>query len=684
MRILRRVVVALALVTGAGGVTWVFTHRRAPPEQTVVAEAPSQANKLDWQTALGLKALGRLPTKEEEGVLRGPSSSMDSFTDKLVGLPQANSHAAGVLFGSMGYLGNTELAGDSYVLRSTQVGGEQIWFRYNECKLADTEQVHPWWALGTSIRVCRDSYRPDRVRDPVSGGYCGGLMTETEHSTYCGCGSNLVYCFRDQEQRRAANRSVVGEVERTTADVVARDLPLRELFLKNETIRDAYAEMRYRRSRIANGEPADRVLADLDSWDAVNGDRLTPRAEVYPGQQAGVLTTTHFLFHFMGPRLRIQGFNEALWCTEVKSQGVTAHMILALGTPDLRVGDGWKQLAEGPVCSTCHARLDWGLRFFSGYPWVALGTDFLNSEHASGVGKVFINGPDDLRATANLSAKDFAEIAVAQPEFGACMVHRVVEHVFGNAARPEDEAAVDAAFKLDGTYRGMMRAALMHWARRAVSPAARSVVGETRPMTPLSSPAVTTTASSAVDDPMMSVPASLRSALDTNCVNCHDDGSTDFRASSLPQSLLARMMLKVAVGEMPRKRKLSPAQRRGLLMEFVSSLYAGQSERDIALAYFSGDSSAPSVLSRDVVSRLVQGRSGSERTIEVDSIQPILPLAHEDGTDPIWKFTPGFALGVGASAVSACKIAGKSGAALEQCVRDSAPLASLLSVPPGR
>jgi hypothetical protein len=89
-----------------------------------------------------------------------------------------------------------------------------------------------------------------------------------------------------------------------------------------------------------------------------------------------------------------------LWCLSPSSVDVTAEQVLGLGVTDLRAGDGWKRLAVMPVCTDCHARLDHGMQFFTGYPSSFVGVMYEGRAAPAGagaLGSLYGHGASDLR-----------------------------------------------------------------------------------------------------------------------------------------------------------------------------------------------------------------------------------------------------------------------------------------------
>jgi hypothetical protein len=177
-------------------------------------------------------------------------TSLEKYVDELLEEPRTAKEAANVLV-PRAVAGPTPFShGDGMVLRYDS--GARVYFLRSSCAREQAERVRPWWALSSTIRVCPDAHRPDRLMEPVSGNRCGGNELAPQLSGYCGCGPNLVFCARDSGHLTEIRDSLRGEVFSTVEHVVRSGLYVADLFRQNETVRDRNAEFRYRRWRIAN------------------------------------------------------------------------------------------------------------------------------------------------------------------------------------------------------------------------------------------------------------------------------------------------------------------------------------------------------------------------------------------------------------------------------------------------
>jgi hypothetical protein len=523
-----------------------------------------------------------------------------------------------------------------------------VYYLRKPCSPGEAVAVHPWWALDTEVRVCPDAYQPEHLRQAETGWFCGGTNLDPARSPFCGCGPNLMTCTRDDAQLQAVKRGLMEELTGTVAHVVAHDLPLASLFTMNETVRSGYSELLYQRWQVAAGLRAG--VADVRAFHEEG--RLAPRAEATPGQHAGLLTSPQILLYGDTPRARMRNAFSDLWCVAPSSVNVSAELVLGLGVTDLRDGDGWKKLAAMPVCTDCHARLDHGMQFFNGYPSSFVGVVYAPQKPvADGArGLLYGFGNGDLRGEGPLSPKGFAELAVKQPEFGRCMVRDVADHVWSGDATPYDRRALLQVFEREGTLRGLMREALLRFARR---PGAAGV-------------------------PEPSATPPLRAQLDSHCQSCHDDGAHAFpRDATPPRDLLAKMLRQVAFGDMPRPpAELDPAARRALVRKLIATIWEDDASRREATRYFDGGLRGLRAHRGSAILGMIEARAGGH-----DGDASSWTFSDADRHDAV-EARPSFVTTFALAALRTCQSAGHRGPALDACLLRALDVDAALKAPP--
>jgi hypothetical protein len=533
---------------------------------------------------------------------------------------------------------------------------------HGPCKPEETVEVHPWWAPKDSIRVCKDAYRPEVWRDtrlpsvekPVTRCDAAGAVVRPPPFE-CGAGPNLQRAARDPQHFDELRTSLRDEVFRTTAWVVDQDLPISTIFTTNSTWRDRNAEYTYRLwDAEAHERPVDTT--GLDAWPA--DGKLAPRPEATPGMHAGVLTAPHLVYFFANRRQRMKMLYQILWCTGPGSSGAKAEDLLALGSGNLQVtDDGWKVLAAKPICTECHAKLDYGARFFWGYEDAnATANHYLPESQLKGTGPLYGNDIDDPRGEAPLTPSGFVSLALAQPEFRGCMVDDVVSHVFGDRATPGDQKAVSDAYARKPTFREISRAALLRfaaeWSEHDIAPA----------------PAELVDAAPSASGDQVAIGDSLRQQIDQKCEGCHD-GQTkdapDLRPKVLPRSLVVSMLDQVAFGRMPKKKEPLPeASRRALVQLLVGELWSDPDQRATALAHFGGaDERTLSAYGIDTALDVIGGLAADPAPKPGD-----WRIVERGLTESFQKYDPSYVAITSLAALDACKRAGKTGDALDECL----------------
>jgi len=491
------------------------------------------------------------------------------YIDRLLHDPRFTAEVAPSMFTVAGALHTT-----GYVLQeSRDPAGEIVYYLRQPCAPEIAEQVQPWWAATTTVRVCPDAHRPRYLSRPGTDWQCGSAKLNLEASSDCGCGPRLARCFRDAAHREAVRASLRQENAKTIGWIIDHDLPIETLFTSNATFRDYTAELVYTNWRALDGE----AVAYPDAADWPRDGKWAARAERRPGMHAGILTTPQTLLSADATRALMRQLYELLWCKAPESSQVDAQAIWSLGVTDLRGGSGWQRLAAMPVCTSCHARLDHGAQFFSGFPGTLHADHYTSSLQQTGQEPLYGDDIDDPRGAAERTPLGFARAVTAQDELAACMVERVARHVFGGRPALDDERALRDAFARSHSLRELTRVALLRaaarWRRAPRPPVAR----------PWPSPVTT-------PDPRGDIALSpgLRAELERSCTECHADGPNAFpQRPALARPLVERMLRAVAFEQMPRDPATLPAdRRRAMVRELIAALYRDPPARAAAYEMF--------------------------------------------------------------------------------------------------
>jgi hypothetical protein len=598
-------------------------------------------------------------------------ATLEQFVDAQLADPRfARVVAPSMLFGLFANI-PSEVLHEGYILSSKDTPGGPILYLREPCTPEQAERVHPWWAMDTEVRVCPEAHRPERFVEPTTGRHCSAVTSSPgqESVPYCGCGPNLLRCFRDEDQWVAFTRSMVEEIGLTTAHIINSDLPISTAFTTNATVRDRNAELLYQRWRVESGERAG--LDPLPDWK--EGPRLAPRHESIPGQHAGVLTASQFVFTSFARRATLKHFYQRLWCVEPDSSHVATDTILKLRDANLEVTGRNKELASMPVCTRCHARLDHGMSFFSGFPDGRTAQHFVPSDQKAGTGRLYVEDIADLRGEAELTPAGFARLAVAQPEFARCMVQDVSRHVFSTDASDVDERDMRAAFTRRGNLKDLMRTALLRYAARAWE-------------TPVTASAPAKPPAASAPEQEVPLPPSLKNRLDASCVECHGgrEDLQSFMAEVLPRDTLQQMLSAVAFERMPKGDRLAPRERRVLVRELIDTLWTDEAERREAYGYFGdwmralpiypvgGDVQVAGNYSTTPALDAIRTRAGVERKSDWDLVEIIIQQDAE-------QFTPGFTAVTALEAIRACRASGAQGKELEACLERASSLKGMVN-----
>lgn len=523
-----------------------------PPASTPRARTPDLDR--DKLTYASLLVRGRPVDHDEWMTWTRERWSHTKIADAMVADPFVQSVAPQIIFKTnlLNHPRNVFLK--SYKLRKTEQAGQRFFYLTRPCKPSQTVEVRPWWDMSSTVRVCRDSIRPDTWETRLPSGEsitCGVFVAAPAElpGSPCACGPNLLRCAPPDEA--AEDRFVhatLDELRATTEYIVASDLPLADLVIGKGTFRTREIELLYINSIAESEHIADPapLLAAADGWPA--GGKFAPRREIEPGQHAGFTTAPAFAWQATSPRQRMRAIYETAWCATDSAPGALPEDLLSLHTPDLGAeAGGWKELAARPICTACHARLDYGIQFFLGYPSPITGSWHFVRGVQGGRGPLYGTGIGDPRGEGVLTPQGFAELAVRQPEFAHCMAKNVVEYVFGPAATEERIGRlVASAPGTEMRFRSLLKMALIEFlaCESCESPGA----------------SIRRAPGAGGAEPRLS------SLLGEHCIACHFDGaSIPNLEGPLDRRQTTRLLDQVLSGRMPPTGPLGDDGRRAFL-----------------------------------------------------------------------------------------------------------------------
>lgn len=631
-----RIALVLALAAGACSGP---APRRPDPAPSVAA--PLDRARLDRASVL---ARGRPITGDEWRRWSSAGTPVSSIVDELAADPfLVDAIAPALLFKHNG-LRAARMVGSS-PLDSAEIGGRTVFYIRKRCTARDVVSVSPWWALDTKVDICRDDIRPDRWETRMGGLtiQCDAIRAAHKFAptSQCGCGPNLIRCS-PPDHTAGLMADAMEELRATAAHVVRADQPLARLFTMNETVRRRQVELLYLRLeadglRLANPEP---LLRQADGWPAEG--KLAPRHEAEPGQHAGVLTAPHLVYATFDPRQRMRVVYASMWCTGESAPGAAPEDVLSLHTSNLSTfNEAWQELAARPICTNCHARLDYGNQFFRGYPSPnAVSRHYLVGAVRGERGPLYGDDIRDRRGDAVLTPQGFAELATVQPEFARCMARNVAEYVFGPQVNADTiERLAESAPANQLRFGALIRDALVDLIQCDSCSAAPASPGA----------------------------ASFQALVDDHCTGCHHDGA-DVPSFEGPLDRQRRITLldQVLFGRMPPSGPLARGERR----RFLAAVYGdGANANARAERFLAGAADPPPALPLRAARELVRQLGGG--TVELAPLNT-LELA-VDGRDNI--LSPNFA------AITAVDVARSCAGATDRdaCIRNG--LAAVWGLP---
>ena len=635
--------------------------------------APTHSNGPDEALlrTLAVLATRRAPTAPELAATRmkiaSGALSMAAYIDALVSSEEFASDVAPLLV-LRNYLGQDAVTvPPGYILKNTG-GADPTYYLGEPCSENQTQRVRPWWDLDVEVRVCRDSYLPGQWAAKRPKGEpamdCFSFGASFAEDGGCGCGPNLFRCFKSEDHHREMADSLRAELGRSITHVVAADQPAELIFTSNETFRDRNAEFFRRAQLIAlhRDERPEASLRDLATWPA--DGKWAPREDLLPGQNAGLLSANQLVFFSPDRRQRMSNAYDVMWCVKPDSAGATPEALLSIHGANLQISnDGWKELAARPICTNCHARLDYGMQFFQGYPNAYYETFFVPAQQRAGTGSIYVRDIDDRRGDGELNPLAFAKLAVSQPEFKNCMAGDVTTYVLGHRATPADVELVASQFHPQSTsLRVLMRTAMKVLVERWPS------LGGQRAKPEPSQPG------HALPE-MVAVNTAMARQLDEHCLSCHDAeaGRIDLSKPALGRRDVVMMLELVSHGQMPKDSPLEAEQRRTFLDSFIAGIWSG-ADATAARAYYIENYEALPAYRPEVIFDVLHRSAGAKQENHWRLLEDKTPSEQQ-------QLSPGLLTVAGLAALESCQERKLKGAELERCLAQALRIDNLASDP---
>ena len=213
------------------------------------------------------------------------------------------------------------------------------------CRMDGWVEVSPYWAPGTTIRVCAFDAQPHTDATPDDDGDPRTCDQVGTGDPLCGCGPNLRYCTarEDDGNYDAVHDALLEEPARIFEQIISAGEPYMNAFSTRSTAMNGALAHYYR--YLANDDDSELRNAPDLSYDA---DWQMVQRESY---HSGILTTLGYLRRFASHRARVNRLYTAFLCDpfEAPSGGLPAATDECSSDPDLSSRCG---------CATCHETIE--------------------------------------------------------------------------------------------------------------------------------------------------------------------------------------------------------------------------------------------------------------------------------------------------------------------------------------
>ncbi len=393
-------------------------------------------------------------TRSEEETLRQFVRSrmqQDAFYETL--LPRLF-NAAGPAFVQDKY------APTPITLAHTTDGGEEYYHLADRpCPKTERVEVHPWWKMSTTVRVCKDAYRPEVKSFRLSSGvvqYCEASFVQSlDPASPCRCGENLLNCARDPRQYQQLVAAGEEEFVRTMQHVIANRKPFGSIFTMKETVRSDIGDFPYARNRFYK-------TGTLPPIGLATGQEVRPTLRPRdPEFEGGLLTSPRVLFIDGSRRTIVDAVWRDFLCLTGGSLRVEASQVFHVADPSLRSKEH-VGLTTMFGCKDCHARLENASLTLRSFTPATNGNRFLPVGSESDQVGFFVRNAEDLRGRGPARPQWHGEMLVKQPEFAQCISKKVTELVFGeDGATEQVRTTLNEVFAKDQDFANLFETAIV-------------------------------------------------------------------------------------------------------------------------------------------------------------------------------------------------------------------------------
>lgn len=237
-----------------------------------------------------------------------------------------------------------------------------------ELRIEGWVEVEPYWAPGTTVKVCAFDAREDYYSP--SGGDCS--TRDTAYAAQCGCGPGLQWCMPTGLETNLT-RYFAEDVERRIAANVAADEPYTGILTgRRAFVNGPLAYFWRHQTALYNQVPLEPVAVDHEHLPDLPYAEPDVWEEIELSEHhGGVLTSPVYLLRFQTNRARANRFYDAFLCQPFQppAGGIPVDDEGGQRQPDVQRRDG---------CKYCHAILEpaaahWGR-------WTQQGGGFLSPE----------------------------------------------------------------------------------------------------------------------------------------------------------------------------------------------------------------------------------------------------------------------------------------------------------------
>lgn len=420
----------LELLSKPPTLRWGYVPLEKLPEEAPRTYTPAPDNVLLRRLSLDLR--GTTPTEKEfSQLLKG--KKLDAFIDEWMASKDFSTTfflyhkdiirpRTGIFNSPVSFSRIAPVRGGAWSSERLRTEGQS-----GACASDKTVKVSPWWDRNQTLDVCSQTASM-ATTVTVAGKTLRCDSEDGQKSGLCGCGLNLVFCYKD-----GIRDDIIGSMKNEMANlamaVVDENRPYSEVLTSDWTMLDGKLEVYYGKLW---GDQAS--IKDPDASKPWRHYERDPR-------HSGVLSSPAMVNFFYNGRRWAERVLEAFFCHDTTPDFNLLDDTVDAGesvvvpyrdSPDLMPN---ATVTQGRACAACHMQLDAVARLKDRWDYFGGYHEVMNSERALPIPQTAIFLGKEIDGLNGLG-----QALADSPIFHDCVANQTWDHLMGHRFRPDELA----------------------------------------------------------------------------------------------------------------------------------------------------------------------------------------------------------------------------------------------------